>query len=164
MLQLLNLLNFIIKPRLSNLQRFQAFMTLGFMSGIMFLPHRAFAQNPLGNGAGQLNNGGQCNVGFWFLRDLNTAIAQIFGGLGGADETFCQVINIVILGSIFGVCFVILWAIADHYGNQTPFKKAFDPFLGFLMGIAVVWMVLGIAFFGSTFAGGGIQNQTGIVQ
>lgn len=151
----LNFLNWLVKPHLTNIQRLQALFVIGLGSW-MILPHPALAQ--LSNGAGQLTNN-QCSQGFWFLRDINTHIANTLGGLGGADDGLCRIINIFVLGSVILVIGMILWATGDHLGNQTPLRKAFSPFLGWITGIVVIWMVIGITFFGSGTAG----NSGGVI-
>lgn len=156
-LKTLDILNSIATFRLTNLQRFQALLTIGFFGSILLLPHRVLAQaGPLTNGAGQgntLSGGNQCGQSFWFLSNLYSFVAQAFAGLGGADESVCQVINIVVIGSVFLMAGMILWGLGDHQMNQTPLKKAFSPFMGWLVGLICIYLVIAVAFFGATVGG-----------
>lgn len=155
----LTLLNGAFKARLTNLQRFQALLTVSLFGGILLLPHGALAQipsGPLTSGAGQgPGSGGQCGSSFWFLSNLYSFIASAFAGLGGASDSVCQVINIVVVVSVFAMAGMILWGFGDHQMNQTPLKKAFSPFAGWLIGLVCVYLVITVAFFGSTIAGNG---------
>lgn len=159
---MLKLLDLLSKPWLTNLQRFQALFVMSVMGGVLFVPHRALAQrSAIENGAGDFSNGGQCDAGFWFLRDINSFISTTLGGLGGADQSLCRIINLVVLVSVIAVIAMVLWAVVDHFGNDTPIKKAFSPFVGWITGIVVVWMIIGVTFLGSTVAG---SSTTGVTQ
>lgn len=158
LLYIFSSLEFAFKPRLDNLQRFCITALVSFYLAFMYTPLSAVAQNnsnPLGAGAGQTTNN-QCSRGFWFMQDINSFITSTFGGLGGADEFFCQIMNIVIFVSVFGTIFVVLWGVADHMGNSTPVSKAFKPLVGWIVAIMVVWMIIGV-----TFVGIGIGNNGG---
>ncbi|NJM66952.1 MAG: hypothetical protein HC851_15420 [Acaryochloris sp. RU_4_1] len=159
---MLKLLNLLSKPWLTNLQRQQALFVMSVMGGVLFVPHRAFAQRaPLENGAGDFTGGGQCEAGFWFLRNINSFIATTLGGLGGADQSLCRIINLSILASVIAVIAMVLWAVVDHFGNQTPIKKAFAPFVGWITGVMVVWMIIGVTFLGSSISGN--SNSSGVI-
>lgn len=155
------------KSRLSNLQRFQALLTVGLFGGILLLPHGVLAQvpgaGPLTSGAGQApGSAGQCGTNFWFLSNLYSFIASAFNGLGGASDSVCQVINIVVVVSVFAMAGMILWGAGDHQMNQTPLKKAFQPFAGWMIGLVCVYLVIAVAFFGSTLTGGANRAAGGI--
>lgn len=155
----LALVNSLLQSRLTNLQRFQALLTVGLFGGILLLPHGVLAQVPAGpltSGAGQApGSAGQCGTIFWFMSNLYSFIASAFAGLGGASDSVCQVINIVVGVSIFAMVGMILWGLGDHQMNQTPLKKAFQPFAGWMIGLVCVYLVITVAFFGSTIAGAG---------
>lgn len=153
LVQTFRFLDFLTKPRLTNVQRCQALFTISFLGTALYFPEMVLAQ-ALGTGAGQQNNA-QCSTGIWFLRDLNTYIASTLSGLGGADEVVCQIVNIIMLLSLVAVVGMIGWATSDHMGHGTPLKKAFEPFTGWLLGIMVIWAVIGIFFFGTTVGNAG---------
>lgn len=158
MLKVLRFLNSFTKSRLTNIQRCQALFTMTVMSCSLFFPQMAFAQ--LNQGAGQNNN--QCNDTIWFFRNLFSLIASTFGGLGGSDSVVCRSLNMTMILSLVIVIAMIGWGTVDHHGHGTPLKKAFEPFMGWLLGIFVIWAVIGVFSFGvgvgGNAAGPGIQN------
>lgn len=166
-LKALNTLNSIATFRLTNLQRFQALSIFSFFWGAILMPHSVLAQipgGPLTNGAGQ-NTGGtgaQCGQNFWFMSNLYSFIATAFAGLGGAAESVCQVINIVVIGGIILMVGMILWGLGDHHMNETPLKKAFSPFMGWLIGLVCIYLVIFVAFFSSA-VGGNVGRAPGVI-
>ena len=129
------------------------------------MPHRVLALTPAGpltNGAGNAAGGGQCGQSFWFMSSLYSFIAQAFTGLGGAGDFVCQMINILFVISLAAGIGMILWGMGDHHMNETPFKKAFSPFVGWLTGLILIYFIIGFAFFGST-VGGNTGNAPGVV-
>lgn len=165
-LKTLDILNSIAAFRLTNLQRFQALLTVGFFWGVLLMPHSVWAQaGPLTNGAGQGNapgGGNQCGQSFWFLSNLYSFVANAFAGLGNADESVCQIINIVVIGSVFLMAGMILWGLGDHHMNDTPLKKAFSPFMGWLIGLFCIYLIIAVAFFGAT-VGGNTGRAPGVI-
>lgn len=166
-LKAMNLCNSALKARLTNRQRFEALLTMGFFFGLLLLPHSALAQlpgAPLSNGAGQGSvpgSGGQCGQSFWFLSNLYSYIARAFAGLGGASDSVCQIINIVVVVSVFAMAGMILWGFGDNQMNSTPLKKAFQPFVGWLVGLFCVYFVIFVAFFGSN-VGSNVGRAPGV--
>lgn len=152
--------------KLTSVQRFQALFTVGVFFGVCGLPLNAVAQvpgGPLTTGAGNAAPGGgnQCGQGFWFMSNLYSFIASAFTGFGGVGENICQVVNIVVIFSVLALVVMVLWGIGDHKLNDTPFQKAFSPFVGWIAGLVMIYTIIFVAFIGvgagQRTAGTGVQ-------